>query len=64
MKYIVTFLLFMFLAVGIAVAESEPGGTEAPSTEGVEVQAPDADQAVPNPDDTVDMGKVEGEETK
>ena len=64
MKYFVTFFLFMFLAVGIAVAESEPGGTEAPSTEGVEVQAPEAGEAVPNPEETVDMGKTEGAEAK
>ena len=54
----------MFLAVGIAVAESEPGGTEAPSTEGAEVSAPDAGEAVPNPEETVDMGKTEGAEAK
>ena len=62
MKYFVTFLLFMFLAVGIAVAESEPGGTEAPSTEGVEVQAPEVGDAIPSPEETVDMGKTEGKE--
>jgi len=64
MKYFITFLLFMFLAVGIAVAESEPGGTEAPSTEGAEVSAPDTGEVVPNPEETVDMGKNEGEEAK
>lgn len=62
MKYFVTFLLFMFVAVGIAVAESEPGGTEAPSTEGVEVEAPDAKDAIPTPEETVDMGVKEGKE--
>jgi len=62
MKYFVTFLLFMFLAVGIAVAESEPGGTEAPSTPGAEVAAPDAADAVPTPEETVDMGVKEGKE--
>ena len=60
MKYFITFLLFMFLAVGIAVAESEPGGTEAPSTEGVEVEAPDVSESIPTPEETVDMGKTEG----
>ena len=65
MKYFVTLLLFASLATtGIAFAETheEPGGTEAPSTEGAEVEAPDAGQQPPSAGETDDMGEVEGGE--
>ena len=67
MKYFVTLLLLASLATtGIAFAESheQPGGTEAPSTEGAEVEAPDASQQPPSEGETDDMGEVEGEKPK